>query len=343
MKKTIILYIFITLNCLTSSVFALSIGNIHVHSHFAEPFRAEISVPSFDETKIKQLQIGIANQEEFAKRGIERPEILNDFQFELIKKDSKDFTVFISSNIPVKELSLGLLVEVIWSNGSVIKAYDIILTPSSISHREHNSVIAQVLTEQTGTTLGEALMSLVAHKNNHSQYEFYSLARITTNLSSEWQALIAHSSFSENSSKSILQANTGSSTITNEQIVSKKLELENVQEMVFELDAQNESLRTRIEQLEEELLLSTHNIFNDNTTQAENEFSGSDSIAEGLGSTLSNFSLDSVFSDELIQKELLIAALLLLIVLLVILRKKDVIKQKLQVRKNRRNDAEAKI
>jgi len=340
MKKIITFCSFISLLVLYQSASALSFGEIKVYSGFAEPFHAEITVPSYVKEELKNTKIQLASQKEFAKRGIERPEILQNFEFHIFQNNDKNPSVLIASQEPVKELSIGLLIEVTRPKGSLIKVYNILLTPKAVSKTITQSVIAQALKENSKLTITDALLSLVTKRIENSALQILSLEEITNNFLNEWHALTRHSSTNKN--LPLLQANTNSALITREEIESRKLELENVREFAAELASHNEVLREQVQIMEEELLLSTKRIFN----TADNDTQGQDNVifstTEDLSTKNNSASLEDLSSLQ-DNKEILIAALVFLILLLIIVKKKDYFLHKLQVRKNRKADAEAEF
>jgi len=118
---------------LSINAFALSFGDIKVHSHFAEQFNAEINIPSYTDDEIDNIAIQLADKSEFAKRGLEYQSILKNFRFKLQKRKNGTLYIHVTSVLVVKELSVSLLVEVTWPSGRIIKQYDILLTPQAVT------------------------------------------------------------------------------------------------------------------------------------------------------------------------------------------------------------------
>jgi len=342
MKKIIILCSLFSLFTLSQSAIALSFGKIQIYSSFAQPFKAEINIPSFSPEELKKTQIKLASEQEFSKRGIDRPEILKNFKFQLFQKNSKEVTLHVVSKQPVKELSMGLLIHVSTPQGSLIKEYNILLTPELISQTGDKSIIAEALKQNSNISIVEAIVFLVTKRTEDSALQILSLNEIIYNFQKEWKVLT--NSSTENNDLPLLQANVETLTVTREEIESRKLEIDNLREIASELDQQNSSLRDQIMIMEEDLLLSTQNLFNDapnKEVQQDNDLL-TPPMQEDLSTANSSFSLESLTSDQQ-QKEMLIAALVVLILLLVILKKKDLILQKFKVRKNRKANAEAEI
>ncbi len=341
MKKIITYCSFFSLLILNQSVLALGFGEIKVYSGFAKPFRAEITIPSYRKEELKNTTIQIASQEQFAKRGMERPEILQKFKFHIYQNDDESPAVFVASQEPIKELSIALLIHVTWPKGSLTKTYNILLTPAAISKTKKQSVIAQALKENSSIRIADALLSLITKRTENSALRILSIEEITKNFHNEWQALTNHSL--KNKDLPLLQANTNNALIAQEDMESRKLELESVRQFASELGSENELLREKIQTIEEELLLSTKSIFNDTADKIQDKNIITSSTTKDIGNRNSGTSLENLtlLQD---QKEILIAACVFLILLAVIIvKKKDYFKQKLQVRKNRKTDAEAEF
>ena len=340
MKKIITFCSFTTLLILTQTVSALSFGDIKVYSGFAEPFKAEIAIPSITPQELKNTSINVASIDEFSKRGIARPDVLESFEFNFFHKKDKSVSLLVESRKPVKELSVDLLIEISGPKSSMIRAYSVLLTPEAISQSGKSSIIAKALIGENSISLIDAFISLTTEQATNNKLAILPIRTIVSNFSNEWHALL-NNPISINETP-VLQANVGDSTMQKEELVSKRLELDSMRQMASELDSQNELLREQVSHLEEELLLSTQDIFTEAEPEAPQiEDVISTEISEG-GSFLDAFSLAD-FANQQQQKELLIAALVGLIVLLVLVKKKEAITRRLQARRNRKADAEAEF
>ena len=129
--RNIVLVVFLSL--ISQSALALSLGDIHVRSHFAEPFLAEITLPSYDIDETASIDIHLASAEQHKAMGYEISDTTKRFQFSIKENTEGKLYIEVRSASAVKELSISLLIEVISVNGRIIKGYDILLTPKAIS------------------------------------------------------------------------------------------------------------------------------------------------------------------------------------------------------------------
>lgn len=118
---------------LSQSAAALSLGEIHVRSHFAEPFLAEISLPSYTAEEMESINIHIASRQQFEEMGYDYSSSVQNFHFEVKENAEGNLYIEVRSDAAVKELSVSLLIEVTTISGRIVKGYDILLTPKAIS------------------------------------------------------------------------------------------------------------------------------------------------------------------------------------------------------------------
>ena len=121
---------------LSQAAAALSLGEIHVRSHFAEPFLAEISLPSYTAEEMESINIHIASRKQYEEMGYDYSSFIQNFRFEVKENAAGALYIEVRSDAAVKELSVSLLIEVTTINGRIVKGYDILLTPKAISANE---------------------------------------------------------------------------------------------------------------------------------------------------------------------------------------------------------------
>ena len=114
---------------LPGSAFALSFGDMTLESHFSEPLKARIAIPNYTPDELETLKIALAGKEVFELQGVLMADILLNVRFSL-EKDNRG-TPFISvvTNKPIEELALSMFVEFSWSQGRLIRAYDLLISP----------------------------------------------------------------------------------------------------------------------------------------------------------------------------------------------------------------------
>ena len=134
----------------SQSSFALSLGEIKVISTFAQPFLAEIKLPSYTEDEMESIEIHLASKKQFEEQNIEMLPVLRKFHFSVEEKNNGTLYIKVHTKTPVKELSLSFLIEVTWAGGRIIKSYDVLLTPEAITEfweKRANELVAELNAE----------------------------------------------------------------------------------------------------------------------------------------------------------------------------------------------------
>ncbi|MCH1610197.1 MAG: hypothetical protein L7S53_02705 [Luminiphilus sp.] len=105
-----------------SEGWSLGLGAISLSSHLNEPLRAEIVLLEAGELAVRDLQIGLASSEEFARVGVSRDPYLSEIEF-AIESDGRGKRVLLRSETPLREPYLQLVVEARWPEGRMLKQY----------------------------------------------------------------------------------------------------------------------------------------------------------------------------------------------------------------------------
>jgi pilus assembly protein FimV len=95
----------------SSKVLALGLGGIEIDSVLNNPLRAVVELTSATDTEIEELKVSIASSEAFARAGITRTRILNDFNFSVERTSAGKPVIRISTTEPVREAFLEFLLE----------------------------------------------------------------------------------------------------------------------------------------------------------------------------------------------------------------------------------------
>src|SRR5205823_5675294 len=95
--------------------YALGLGSIQRKSALNEPFNATIKLLSARAEELDSLKVRLADPERFQRAGLERSNILSQLRFEVIQADPGSAYIKISSQQPIRDPFLNLLLEVSWS------------------------------------------------------------------------------------------------------------------------------------------------------------------------------------------------------------------------------------
>ncbi|MEM8844701.1 MAG: FimV/HubP family polar landmark protein [Pseudomonadota bacterium] len=110
-------------------VFAFGLGEIEINSALNEPMDADIELVDFQDSRIDELQVELANQEVFDRIGVPRPYILTRLKFTPTLSASGKPIIKVTSTDPVREPFLTFLVDARWANGKLLREYTVLLDP----------------------------------------------------------------------------------------------------------------------------------------------------------------------------------------------------------------------
>lgn len=111
----------------STSVFALGVGDIELHSALNQPFNAEIRLLSVTPAELQGLRVALAPESAFASAGVERAGLLNQLRFKVVQKPDGSHVIKVTSTQPIREPFLDFLVEVNWPSGRFVREYTVLL------------------------------------------------------------------------------------------------------------------------------------------------------------------------------------------------------------------------
>jgi pilus assembly protein FimV len=112
-----------------NALYALGLGEIHLHSALNQPFDADIDLVSAADEDLSALRASLASNDVFGRYGIDKPAFLADFTFRVMRgSDGKDY-LKVTSPRPVTEPFVTMLVEADWPRGRLLREYTVLLDP----------------------------------------------------------------------------------------------------------------------------------------------------------------------------------------------------------------------
>ncbi len=154
---------------LSSSVWALTLGNIEVISGVNEPFKARIALLGSPQelSKLSNLKVQFPDQTVFDQYGLKQPTDLGNY-FLTIESSSNNIpkTIFVKTEkaISDQELFNELLIELSWTGGKLVRVYTILnpnKTAITVQSGDNLSTITQsLLPELPNTSFEQALIAL---------------------------------------------------------------------------------------------------------------------------------------------------------------------------------------
>jgi pilus assembly protein FimV len=113
----------------TTGAWALSLGRITVQSALGEPLRAEIDVPEINAEEAASLKTSVASPEAFAAAGLEYNAAMASLQATLQRRPDGRAYIRVSSDRPINEPFVDMIVEASWSSGRVLRDYTMLFDP----------------------------------------------------------------------------------------------------------------------------------------------------------------------------------------------------------------------
>ena len=114
---------------------ALALGRITVQSALGEPLRAEIDIAEITSDEASSLKVGAAPADRFKAAGLEYSAVIAGLEVNLQRRVDGRAYLRLSSNRPVTEPFVDLILEANWSSGRITRDYTLLFDPPSLRYR----------------------------------------------------------------------------------------------------------------------------------------------------------------------------------------------------------------
>jgi pilus assembly protein FimV len=108
---------------------ALGLGEIKLNSALNDKFNADIPVVGATSDELDSLDVKLAGLSQFSHAGLDRPGVLDQLQFVVVRNPDGSSYIHITSNAAVREPFLDFLLDANWNNGELIREYTVLLNP----------------------------------------------------------------------------------------------------------------------------------------------------------------------------------------------------------------------
>ena len=105
---------------------ALGLGELTLHSYLNEPFRAEVALLEADTFDDSDVLVGLASELEFERLGVSRDFFLTRINFQ-VESDELGRRVVLTTEAPLREPYLDLVVEARWPDGRLLREYTVLI------------------------------------------------------------------------------------------------------------------------------------------------------------------------------------------------------------------------
>ena len=126
-----------------SNAHALALGRITVQSAIGEPLHAEIDIPEINAEELASMRTAIASPDAFRAAGLEYNPALSGIKITLERRPDGRHFLRLSSQRPVNEPFVDLILETNWSSGRIVRDYTLLFDPPS-QRRSAPPLAAQV-------------------------------------------------------------------------------------------------------------------------------------------------------------------------------------------------------
>ncbi|CAN7295632.1 hypothetical protein LJR074_001487 [Acidovorax sp. LjRoot74] len=111
---------------------ALALGRITVQSALGEPLRAEIDLPQITPAEADTLRATAAAPEVFRAQGMEYTQTMNNLQIQLQRRPDGTAVLRLTSDRPVNEPFLDLVLDANWGTGRLVRSYTMLFDPPAL-------------------------------------------------------------------------------------------------------------------------------------------------------------------------------------------------------------------
>jgi pilus assembly protein FimV len=116
----------------TLPVHALGLGRVTVQSALGEPLRAEIDIVEISAEEAASLRASIAHADAFKAAGLEYTAAVANVQISLQRRGDGRSFLRLSSDRPVSEPFVDLILEARWASGRIVRDYTMLFDPPNL-------------------------------------------------------------------------------------------------------------------------------------------------------------------------------------------------------------------
>ncbi|MCB5206155.1 FimV/HubP family polar landmark protein [Methylovorus mays] len=128
---------------------AAGLGRLTVASGLGEPLSAEIELLGATPDELESLTAAIAPEAAYAVQGVERTPIQNAIQVNVSRKANGTAVLRLSSNQPITDPFVDMLIQVEWATGRLVREYTMLLDPPGYTTPNPNSNLPQAVSPAT--------------------------------------------------------------------------------------------------------------------------------------------------------------------------------------------------
>lgn len=129
---------------------AAGLGKMSVNSALGQPLAAEIELFAADKAELESLSASLASDQAFRDANVEFAPVLSSLRFSVEKKPNGKSVLKVTSNRPVNDPFVDMLIELNWASGRLVREYTMLLDPPGMAVQQ--SVAPVVVTTKPPVT-----------------------------------------------------------------------------------------------------------------------------------------------------------------------------------------------
>jgi pilus assembly protein FimV len=118
---------------LSGAAHAAGLGKLTVQTHLGEPLRAEIDVVAVEKGELETLSARLASPDAYVQSNLPYPSPTLGLRLEVDQRSSGEPFIRITTQQPVPEPFVDLLIELTWQGGKILRAYTALLDPPAFA------------------------------------------------------------------------------------------------------------------------------------------------------------------------------------------------------------------
>ncbi|ODV12921.1 MAG: hypothetical protein ABT22_05005 [Thiobacillus sp. SCN 64-317] len=127
---------------------AAGLGKLSVTSALGQPLAAEIELFAADKAELDSLTASLASDQAFRDAHVEFAPVLSSLRFTVEKKPNGKAVLKVSSNRPVNDPFIDMLIELNWGSGRLVREYTMLLDPPGVAPKQAVAPMAPVTPSQ---------------------------------------------------------------------------------------------------------------------------------------------------------------------------------------------------
>jgi len=117
------------LMCVAMGAEALEVGHLELKSRLGDPLKASIALDQLGTLTSEQIKVRSAAAEDYALMGIDSMGMDTFVRYELFLDGNGKGMILVTTERPLSEPFVSLLVEIVWPNGKVLREFPVLLDP----------------------------------------------------------------------------------------------------------------------------------------------------------------------------------------------------------------------